>query len=228
MKRYLTLSVVAAVLGMWIGASSSAQEGEEAPKLNSTADKVSYSLGFRLGSNFGDSLDLELLKRGFADAIAKKTPPLNDQEMMQAMNTFQREKTARDAMEFKKAGEDFLAANKAKEGVTTTASGLQYAVLTPGNGAHPAATDEVTVHYHGTLIDGSVFDSSVERGSPSTFPLNRVIKGWTEGVQLMKVGAKYKFFIPSDLAYGPQRKSQKIGPNCALVFEVELISIKGK
>ena len=228
MKRYLTLGVAAAALGMWVGASTSAQETPEKPTLNSTADKVSYSLGFRLGSNFGDALDLALLKQGFDDAVAKRKPPLNDQEMMKAMNTFQQEKTKRDAMVFKKAGDDFLAANKTKEGVTTTASGLQYTVMKPGDGAQPVATDEVTVHYHGTLIDGAVFDSSVERGSPATFPLNRVIKGWTEGLQLMKIGAKYKFFIPSDLAYGPQRRSEKIGPNCALVFEVELISIKGK
>jgi FKBP-type peptidyl-prolyl cis-trans isomerase FklB len=228
MKRYLLVGVVTAAFGLWVGSSTNAQDGEGAAKLTSTADKVSYALGYRLGSGFGTALDLSLLKQGFDDAVGKRKAPLTDQEMMKAMNDFQKEKAERETVENKKAGEDFLAANKGKEGVTTTASGLQYSVISEGNGAQPAATDEVTVHYHGTLIDGTVFDSSVERKAPATFPLNRVIKGWTEGLQLMKTGAKYKFFIPSDLAYGPQRRSEKIGPNCALVFEVELISIKGK
>lgn len=228
MKRYLMVGVVTAAFGLWIGSSTNAQDGEAAPTFKSTADKVSYALGYRLGSGFGSALDFSLLKKGFDDAVGKRKAPLTDQEMMQAMNDFQKEKAARETVDNKKAGEDFLAANKGKEGVSTTATGLQYAVLKAGDGAQPVATDEVTVHYHGTLIDGTVFDSSVDRGQPATFPLNRVIKGWTEGLQLMKTGAKYKFFIPSGLAYGAQRRSEKIGPNCALVFEVELISIKGK
>ena len=122
-------------------------------------------------------------------------------------------------------GEAFLADNGAKEGVTTTESGLQYEVMQEGNGASPSAEDEVTVHYHGTTIDGTVFDSSVDRGSPTSFRLNQVIKGWTEGLQLMKTGAKYKFFIPSNLAYGPRGAGGDIGPNETLIFEVELISI---
>ena len=124
------------------------------------------------------------------------------------------------------AGKAFLAENAKREEVTTTASGLQYEVLLEGEGDSPKATDEVTVHYHGTLIDGSVFDSSVERGQPATFPVNGVIPGWIEALQLMKPGAKYKLFIPSDLAYGERGAGQMIGPNSTLIFEVELISIK--
>ncbi len=125
-----------------------------------------------------------------------------------------------------KAGLDFLAANKAKPGITETASGLQYEVLTEGTGPKPTPYNNVTCHYHGTLIDGTVFDSSVKRGQPATFPLNQVIKGWTEGVPLMATGSKYRFFLPLHLAYGERGAGGTIGPNCTLIFEVELIGIK--
>ncbi len=124
-----------------------------------------------------------------------------------------------------KAGQDFLAANKEKPGITELPSGLQYEVITEGTGAKPTATQKVTCHYHGTLIDGTVFDSSVKRGQPATFPLNMVIKGWTEGLQLMGVGSKWRFFIPANLGYGDRQVSAQIGPNSTLVFEVELLSI---
>ncbi|RPD39374.1 FKBP-type peptidyl-prolyl cis-trans isomerase [Chitinophaga barathri] len=124
-----------------------------------------------------------------------------------------------------KAGQDFLEANKEKPGVTALPSGLQYEVITEGTGPKPSATSKVTCHYHGTLIDGTVFDSSVKRGQPATFPLNRVIKGWTEGLQLMPEGSKWRFFIPADLGYGEQQVSAQIGPNSALIFEVELLGI---
>lgn len=123
-----------------------------------------------------------------------------------------------------KAGQDFLAENAKREGVVSLPSGLQYEIITEGTGACPKATDTVTCHYHGTTIAGVVFDSSVERGRPASFPLNRVIKGWTEGLQLMPVGSKFRFFIPAHLAYGPQQVSREIGPNSTLIFEVELIS----
>jgi FKBP-type peptidyl-prolyl cis-trans isomerase FklB len=123
-----------------------------------------------------------------------------------------------------KAGQDFLAVNKTKDGVTELASGLQYEVITSGAGEKPQAFNEVTCHYHGTLIDGTVFDSSVKRGKPATFPLNMVIKGWTEGLQLMPTGSKWRFFIPPHLGYGDRQVSAEIGPNCTLIFEVELIS----
>ena len=124
-----------------------------------------------------------------------------------------------------KAGQDFLEANKNKPGVVTLPSGLQYEVITTGTGLSPIATNKVTCHYHGTLIDGTVFDSSVKRGQPATFPLNMVIKGWTEGLQLMTVGSKWRFFIPPELGYGDRQASGKIAPNSTLIFEVELLSI---
>ena len=123
-----------------------------------------------------------------------------------------------------KAGQDFLEANKTKPGITTLASGLQYEIITEGSGPKPAATNKVTCHYHGTLIDGTVFDSSVNRGQPATFPLNAVIKGWTEGLQLMPTGSKWRFFIPASLGYGDRQVSAQIGANSTLIFEVELIS----
>eukprot|EP01136_Pigoraptor_vietnamica_P034395 Opistho-1_new@98319 len=124
-----------------------------------------------------------------------------------------------------KAGEDFLNANKEREGVAALASGLQYEILKDAEGPKPTAFNTVTCHYHGTLIDGSVFDSSVQRGKPASFPLNMVIKGWTEGLQLMSVGSKYRFFIPADLAYGERQVSAQIGANSTLIFDVELLGI---
>jgi len=123
-----------------------------------------------------------------------------------------------------KAGQDFLAANKTKETITELASGLQYEILVQGDGEKPSAQNEVTCHYHGTLIDGTVFDSSVQRGRPASFPLNMVIKGWTEGLQLMPTGSKFRFYIPPHLAYGDRQVSAQIGPNSTLIFDVELIS----
>jgi FKBP-type peptidyl-prolyl cis-trans isomerase FklB len=125
-----------------------------------------------------------------------------------------------------KAGQDFLATNKQRPEVTETESGLQYEVLTHGEGDKPWPTHTVTCHYHGTLIDGTVFDSSVKRGVPASFPLNMVIKGWTEGLQLMPAGSKFRFFIPPHLGYGDRQVSAEIGPNCTLIFDVELISFK--
>lgn len=124
-----------------------------------------------------------------------------------------------------KAGQEFLEANKQKPGVVSLSSGLQYEIITGGTGPKPAATNKVTCHYHGTLIDGTVFDSSVKRGQPATFPLNMVIKGWTEGLQLMSQGSKWRFFIPADLGYGDRQVSAQIGPNSTLIFEVELLGI---
>lgn len=124
-----------------------------------------------------------------------------------------------------RAGQEFLAVNREKPGVTELPSGLQYEVVIEGDGVKPNATDKVTCHYHGTLIDGTVFDSSVKRGQPATFPLNAVIKGWTEGLQLMTTGSKWRFFIPAQLGYGDRQVSAQIGPNCTLIFEVELLSV---
>ena len=133
---------------------------------------------------------------------------------------------AKSADENKTEGAAFLAENAKKEGITTTSSGLQYKILTQGNGAKPSATNSVTVHYQGTTLDGKEFDSSYKRGEPATFPLNRVIAGWTEGLQLMQEGSKYRFYIPSNLAYGPKGAGRDIGPNATLIFEVELIKVE--
>jgi FKBP-type peptidyl-prolyl cis-trans isomerase FkpA len=149
--------------------------------------------------------------------------------MAEVMANFKKEmegKMAEAGTKSKKVGEDFLAGNKSKEGVKTTPSGLQYKVLKEGKGAKPKATDVVKVHYRGTLVDGTEFDSSYKRGEPIEFPLNGVIKGWTEGVQLMTPGSKYQFFIPSELAYGEEGRPPTIPGNSALIFEVELIEVK--
>lgn len=210
---------------------------QEKMELKDAKQKSSYAIGMDIGSNFKKQdldIDMKALAAGIADAVAGK-PQLTDAEAKAALNDFRTQMTAKmearqktDADKNTKAGEDFLAANAKKEGVKTTASGLQYKVLKAGDGkgASPKATDTVKVHYHGTLIDGSVFDSSVDRGEPISFPLNGVIPGWTEGLQLMKVGEKFQFVIPGKLAYGPQSPSPKIGPNSTLIFDVELLAIE--
>ncbi len=194
--------------------------------LESKLDSVAYVLGGELAKIFGEDLkdvNFDALKAGALDAQAgvNKLEGTNVNSLMQSYANEKAEK-------MKAKGEAWLAENAKKEGVTTTASGLQYEVITEGDGPQPTATDKVTVHYHGTIIDGTVFDSSVERGKPATFGLNQVIKGWTEGVQLMKTGSKYRFFIPSDLGYGANGQGGVIGPYEVLIFEVELISIEGK
>ena len=198
-------------------------------------EKASYALGVEIGNNvkqFGTSLDRDELVDGLLDALSEREPRLSPQEVGELVREFAakaREEDARRNIEQAEAnmqeGEEFLAENKAKEGVVETASGLQYIVLAEGEGPSPAAADRVTVHYEGKSLDGKVFDSSYG-GEPSELVLNEVISGWTEGVQLMKVGSKYRFFIPSDLAYGGRGAGQDIGPNATLIFEVELISIE--
>jgi len=199
-------------------------------------EKASYALGVDIGTNvkqFGTSLDRDALVDGLLDALSEREPRLTPQEVDELVREFLAKAQAEDAQRNivlaetnMQEGEEFLAENRAKDGVVETASGLQYIVLTQGDGPSPAAADRVTVHYEGKLLDGKVFDSSYERGEPVEFVLNAVIPGWTEGVQLMKVGSKYRFFIPSDLAYGGRGAGQDIGPNATLTFEVELISIE--
>lgn len=194
-------------------------------------DKVSYFIGTNMGSQLkgqGIDVDIAALTEGIADAVAGKEPKYTQEELMVAMQAFEAKMQAEAAKKSeasKAAGDKFLADNGKREGVTTTASGLQYEVLKAADGAKPAATDQVKVHYHGTLVDGKVFDSSVERGEPVTFPVQGVIKGWVEALQLMPVGSKWKLFIPSELAYGKQGAGADIGPDAALVFEVELLEI---
>ncbi len=161
-------------------------------------------------------------------AFDGKETKITPEEANKLIQEYLQELTEQKAAEIKSIGEKFLEENKKNENVKVTPSGLQYVVDKEGTGAQPTATDEVTVHYTGKLLDGTVFDSSVSRGEPATFPLNRVIPGWTEGVQLMKEGGKYTFFIPSDLAYGPQGVPNAIPPHATLIFDVELIKVVKK
>ncbi len=192
-------------------------------------DKISYALGLSLGNNLKnsgiDSLDYAVLAKGIEDILEQKTPEMGAQEAQAIISEFfhaLQEKTSEATII---AGKSFLAENAKRYGVVTLASGLQYEVIAGGTGETPLASDKVKVHYHGTLIDGTVFDSSVSRGEPATFGVTQVISGWVEALQLMPVGSKWKLFIPSNLAYGAQGAGQQIGPHTTLVFEVELLEI---
>lgn len=192
-------------------------------------NKLSYALGMLIGENVKSFGAENLSSTDFAKAVeavfngtATELEPLEAQQIVQ---TFLAEQEAKKGTEAKKAGEEFLKANSEKEGVMSTPSGLQYMIIEEGNGKSPKATDQVKCHYEGTLIDGQVFDSSYRRNEPATFPLNGVIKGWTEGLQLMKEGSKYRFFIPFDLAYGANGAGNAIPPYAALIFDVELLEI---
>jgi FKBP-type peptidyl-prolyl cis-trans isomerase FklB len=209
---------------------------DKTPKLETLMDKVSYSIGLNIGKDFkaqNIEVNPELLARGIKDAISDTKPLLTDEEIQEAIGSFQQERMA-EAEEMAKAageknrqeGESFLLENAKKEGVVTLPSGLQYKVIEEGTGKSPEPGDQVTVHYRGTLVDGTEFDSSYERGEPVTFPVGGVIPGWTEALQLMKEGAKWQLFIPPSLAYGEKGAGQVIGPNSTLIFDVELISVQ--
>ena len=193
-------------------------------------DKVSYALGLSLGQNMASSgvktIEFDDLVAGMKAIMNKEKPAISFDEAQEVLNTFFAELEAKVAGQAKAEGEAFLAENAKREGVIVTGSGLQYEVLTAAEGKKPKATDKVKVHYEGTLIDGTVFDSSYRRGEAISFGLNQVIKGWTEGVQLMSVGAKYKFFIPYNLAYGERGAGAQIPPYAALIFTVELLCIE--
>jgi len=195
-------------------------------------DSLSYSVGILLANNLKqqglEEVTLEDLQQGITDVFNDNDLKIEMDKANQMFRQHMMDLQQKAMMASKMKGKKFLQENAKKEGVQQTESGLQYLVLTPAEGPKPAATDKVTVHYEGRLIDGTVFDSSIERGQPATFPLNGVIKGWTEGLQLMPVGSKYRFFIPSELAYGERGAGQNIGPNETLIFEVELLSIEGK
>jgi len=209
---------------------------QQKASLKSQKDKVSYAIGLDIGRNLKRQLidvDLNLLMQGLKDGMRDAKTLLSDKEAQEVMMTFQKEQMAKlneNARKLgeknKKEGETFLAENKKKPGVVTLPSGLQYKILKEGTGRNPKATDTVVTHYRGTLLDGKEFDSSYKRGEPATFPLNGVIRGWTEALQLMKPGAKWQLFIPPQLAYGERGAGQDIGPNATLIFEVELIAIK--
>ncbi|MBQ7997180.1 MAG: FKBP-type peptidyl-prolyl cis-trans isomerase [Paludibacteraceae bacterium] len=193
-------------------------------------DKISYALGLSMGQNLAssgvESLNYQDLAAGIEDVLTKQQPKISYQEAQQVLNSFFQELEQKIAGAAKAEGEKFLAENAKREGVKVTESGLQYEILEPSLGQKPKATDTVRVHYEGTLIDGTVFDSSYKRGESITFPLNGVIKGWTEGLQLMSIGSKYKFFIPYQLAYGERGAGQSIPPYAALIFTVELLGIE--
>jgi len=200
--------------------------------LESDEQRVSYGVGYNMGSSLNKqndfTVDKAALKSGLEDGIAGSKTKIPEADLQAAFAKIQQKAMANQAVAAEKnltASTAFLAKNKTRSGVTTTASGLQYEVLTAGKGPKPKSSDTVEVHYHGTLTDGTVFDSSVERGEPATFPVTGVIKGWIEALQLMPVGSKWKLYVPPDLGYGP-RANGKIPPNSVLIFEVQLLSIK--
>lgn len=216
--------------------SSSFAADAPATALSTPKDKLSYSFGNKIGNSIKQQdteVNLEVLYKGIKDALAGEKSALTDEEIAQTLTTFQKERMAKQQEAQKiqgeknlKEGEAFLEENKKKEGVVTLPSGLQYKVITEGKGKKPKATDTVTTHYRGTLLNGTEFDSSYKRKEPATFPLNGVIPGWTEALQLMSEGSKYELFIPAKLAYGERGAGRDIPANATLKFEVELISVK--
>jgi len=225
------------------GASKAATaKNATALTLNTPKDKQSYAIGINVGKGLSQNLkqsgvevDPAILTRAIKDVLAGDKQLMTDQEaqatltaLQTEMRNAQQEKQKLLAETNKKQGDEFLAANKTKDGVVALPDGLQYKILEQGAGPKPAAGDSVTVNYRGTLVNGTEFDSSYKRGQPAEFPVGGVIKGWTEALQLMPVGSKWQVFIPSDLAYGPQGRAPVIGPNSTLVFEVELVSIQPK
>ena len=231
MKRFALAAAVAVATLTLAGCG----EQETAAELKTPAQKASYGLGLNMGRSLAEDgledLDPQAVALGISDALAKTEQRLKDDELMAAFEFLQ--KRSEDRMkalndEASKKGKEFLSENAKRDGIVTTESGLQYEVLKKGEGAQPKASDVVTVHHEGTLVDGSVFDSSRERGSPIELPVGGVIPGWVEALQLMKVGDQWKLYIPSELAYGAQSPSPKIPANSVLVFELELLGIQGQ
>jgi FKBP-type peptidyl-prolyl cis-trans isomerase FklB len=219
-------------------ATTPAAKTTQPMKLTTQKDKVSYAIGFNIGQSMKkDSLDIDpnIVARGLKDATTGAKPLMTDEEVKTVMTEFRTEMMNKKQAEAqhvgeanKLAGQQFLAANKSKEGVVTLPSGLQYKILKQGTGPKPTASDTVVTNYRGTLLNGTEFDSSYKSGQPATFPVGQVIKGWTEALQLMPVGSKWQLFIPADLAYGERSPGAEIGPNSTLVFDIELLSIQGK
>ena len=233
MKK-MNVLVATAIVAM--GASLSSCGGShKSASLKTSVDSASYAIGISTGAGYKENLktlpggeaNVDDLIAGFIQAIKgdSSAMKMTPQQAQQYLQTYFVEAQAREAKQTKEEGEKFLAENKTKEGVITTESGLQYKVVTEGTGAKPTATDKVKVHYTGTLLDGTKFDSSVDRGEPAEFGVGQVIKGWTEGLQIMPVGSKYIFWIPAELAYGERGAGQDIKPNSVLKFEVELLDI---
>jgi len=217
-------------LGTFAQTKKSTNNSKDKNMIITPSDKLSYALGTSIAGNVKsqgvDTINYNLLAKAFEDVYTGAKPLLSAEEANAFLNQYFGELQKAKLGKNKELGEKFLAENKKKPGVFTLPSGLQYQIITDGTGPKPLATDKVKTHYHGTLIDGTVFDSSVQRGEPASFPVNGVIQGWQEALQLMPVGSKWKLFVPSNLAYGERGAGEKIGPNTALVFEVELISIE--
>ena len=201
------------------------------PIMTEVLNNVSYAIGLSVASSLKeqnlDLLDPTVLSNAIKDVFENKTPKFSPNEAQDIIQNYLKELSEQQFAKNKEEGEAFLTENGSKTGITTTASGLQFEVVVEGTGKTPSATDVVEVHYHGTLINGNVFDSSIERGTPATFGVNQVIKGWTEALQLMKEGSKYRLYIPQDLAYGAHpHPGGPIEPLMALIFDVELITVK--
>ena len=229
------ISVLVATVIVAMSASFTSCDSHKSASLKTAVDSASYAIGINTGANYrtnlktlpGGEANIDDLIAGFIQAIkgdsaAMKMTPETAQQYLQ---TYFVEASAKEAAQNKEAGEKFLAENKTKEGVITTESGLQYKVEKEGTGEKPTAADRVKVHYTGTLLDGTKFDSSVDRGEPAEFGVSQVIRGWTEGLQIMPAGSKYIFWIPSDLAYGERGAGQDIKPNSVLKFEVKLLEV---
>ncbi len=239
LKNFATMSIV---LSMFVfGLAACAQGTSDGNvKLDTYKDSLSYSLGFNIGKNLSQNImqdalniDLDKLVDGFSVALKGEKGQLTEEEIQKVMTLFQQDLQAKQQLQAKQAGEmnlkkanEFLAENAKKPGVKTTPSGLQYKIIKEGTGKRPTDKDTVKVHYTGKLIDGKVFDSSVERGQPVEFPLGGVIKGWTEGLKLVKEGGNIILYIPPELGYGARGAGQAIPPNSALIFEVELLEVK--
>jgi FKBP-type peptidyl-prolyl cis-trans isomerase FklB len=227
----MKLWVCAGVVLMMVAGSAFAEQKE----LKGEKERLGYSMGWITGQQMKRQdidTDVDMFAKGMKDSLAGGELLMTEKEIQETLTAFQRDMGAKQqekmkqlAENNKKAGEAFLAENKKKEGVKTLPSGLQYKIITEGTGKMPKETDTVTTNYKGTLIDGTEFDSSYKRGQPATFPVNGVIKGWTEALQMMKEGAKWQLFIPSDLAYGERGAGGAIAPNETLIFEVELIAV---
>jgi FKBP-type peptidyl-prolyl cis-trans isomerase FklB len=231
MKRFIVIVSASLLAFPLFGQDKSPQPKDQKTPFKDQRDKVSYSIGMQIGFNLGrQKVDVnpDILAAGIKDAIAGK-PQLTTEQVKDIMAQFEKDmeqKQKQVGEKNKTDGEKFLEENKKKPGVKTTSSGLQYKVEKEGSGPQPKATEMVTVNYRGTLIDGTEFDSSFKRNQPATFPVNGVIKGWTEALQLMKKGAKYQLFIPANLAYGERAMGPDIGPNSTLIFDVELVDVK--
>jgi FKBP-type peptidyl-prolyl cis-trans isomerase len=229
-----SFNLLSAVLILIAGMSCQQKKAGSSIKLESAADSAGYAIGILVGNNNkeqiknapgGEEINLEAMAEGFRMSTLEEGGVITMEEADKILKSYFEQAGEKEGQANLESGNAFLEQNKSRNGVTVTESGLQYEVLKQGSGDKPAATDQVRVHYHGTLIDGTVFDSSIDRGEPVVFGVNQVIPGWTEALQLMPTGSKWKIYLPSELAYGEQGAGQDIGPNSTLIFEVELLEI---